>query len=434
MRFLIIASVTVASLSLLVFLSKQIHQEQTSISSPALLWTLADYSDISQTLESQQQILLTQHNPKKMIDFGWALIAAGQAASLPKLYRQALQIGHQQIQKSKTNFAAMHLTAESLRNLHRFDEAYLYALALTEQRGIALDFGLLGDIALDQGKQSLAVEHYQKMMMLKPGALAYSRFGLIREYNGDHHGALDLYEAALLASHPQNKPMRSWLLVNASQSALNLQAFDDALVLSKAALRELQTPSSRLHHAQTLYVNKRLSEAIEMLNSLSHQHPSIEALWWLQELSTISELSNQANQAKLDIEQLTDRSDPRNYAFYLLHHNIGISQAHQITQQELVHRQDPLTTGLDAWAKSKLGQLNDAQTVVRQMLNHQHIDPRISLIAAEIALRSGLSELAANAIALANNKQPLLLPSQQKRLQQMEQQLTLPTSDVMAGL
>ncbi|HEV2665403.1 MAG TPA: hypothetical protein VG324_10845, partial [Blastocatellia bacterium] len=68
--------------------------------------------------------------------------------------------------------AALLLRGHALHNLHRFGEAEKIGRELVEARGLAYDFGLLGDALIEQGKTDEAALAYQKMMETRPGPQA----------------------------------------------------------------------------------------------------------------------------------------------------------------------------------------------------------------------------------------------------------------------
>ena len=64
--------------------------------------------------------------------------------------------------------AALLLRGHILHQLHRFGEAEAIARRLVGTREFVLDFGLLGDALMEQGRLAEAADVYQKMIDLKP--------------------------------------------------------------------------------------------------------------------------------------------------------------------------------------------------------------------------------------------------------------------------
>ena len=85
-----------------------------------------------------------------------------------------------QAQVGASSPEAMLLRGHALHQMHRFTEAEPIARELVKTRGLAFDFGLLGDVLMEQGKLKEAIDAYQKMMDQKPNTQAYSRAAHIR--------------------------------------------------------------------------------------------------------------------------------------------------------------------------------------------------------------------------------------------------------------
>src|SRR4029077_4652122 len=87
---------------------------------------------------------------------------------------------------------ALLLRGHVLQNLHRFKEAEPLARELVARRGLSFDYGLLGDVLMEQGQLNEAVEAYQKMVDEKPDMQAYARIGHLRWLKGDLEGAVEV--------------------------------------------------------------------------------------------------------------------------------------------------------------------------------------------------------------------------------------------------
>ena len=76
------------------------------------------------------------------------------------------------------------LRGHVLHQLHRFREAEQIARALVSTREVALDFGLLGDTLMEQGRLTEAAAAYQRMVDLKPFYQSYVRAAHLRWVRG----------------------------------------------------------------------------------------------------------------------------------------------------------------------------------------------------------------------------------------------------------
>ena len=86
--------------------------------------------------------------------------------------------------------AALLLRGHVLHQLHRFKEAEQIARQLVARRTVVLDYGLLGDALMEQGRLDEAAAAYQRMIDLKPFYQSYTRAAHVRWMKGDLEGAL----------------------------------------------------------------------------------------------------------------------------------------------------------------------------------------------------------------------------------------------------
>ena len=84
------------------------------------------------------------------------------------------------------------LRGHALHQMHRFAEAEAIARRLVATREFVLDYGLLGDVLMEQGRLADAAVAYQKMIDLKPFYQSYARGAHLRWLKGDVDGAIDL--------------------------------------------------------------------------------------------------------------------------------------------------------------------------------------------------------------------------------------------------
>ena len=77
-------------------------------------------------------------------------------------------------------------------------------------REFVLDFGLLGDALMEQGRLAEAAEAYQKMIDLKPFYQSYTRAAHLRWLRGDLDGAIDMMQAAVKAASPRDPESIAW--------------------------------------------------------------------------------------------------------------------------------------------------------------------------------------------------------------------------------
>src|SRR5262249_30747461 len=155
---------------------------------------------------------------------GWSFVEKARVSFDPGFYKLAEQcalcLESKQNEKRSANqplstpqsirSAALLLRGHVLHNLHRFGEAEKIARELVEKRGLAYDFGLLGDVALEQGKVDESVMAYQKMMEMRPGPQAYSRAAHLRWLKGDTEGARMLMRMSAQSAGQGDPESAAW--------------------------------------------------------------------------------------------------------------------------------------------------------------------------------------------------------------------------------
>ena len=105
---------------------------------------------------------------------------------------------------------ALLLRAHVLHQLHKFNEAEAVARRLVQMREFVLDYGVLGDALLEQGKTKEAGDAYQKMIDIKPFYQSYVRAAHWRWLRGDVAGALELAHLAINAASPRDRDSIAW--------------------------------------------------------------------------------------------------------------------------------------------------------------------------------------------------------------------------------
>ncbi len=133
--------------------------------------------------------------------------------------------------------SALLLRGHVLHQMHRFGEAEQIARRLVTMREFVLDFGLLGDVLMEQGKVQEAAEAYQRMIDLKPYYQSYTRAAHLRWLRGDLDGAIVMMNAAVKAASPRDRESVAWAYARLAIYELQRGRLDEALRLSDASLQ-----------------------------------------------------------------------------------------------------------------------------------------------------------------------------------------------------
>jgi tetratricopeptide (TPR) repeat protein len=124
--------------------------------------------------------------------------------------------------------AALLLKGHVLHQLHRFAEAEQIARRLVATREFVLDYGLLGDALMDQGRLTEAAAAYQRMIDLKPYYQSYTRAAHLRWLKGDLAGAIELTDLAIQAAGPRDPDSVAWAYTRLAGFELQRGRFDRA--------------------------------------------------------------------------------------------------------------------------------------------------------------------------------------------------------------
>jgi len=127
---------------------------------------------------------------------GWLFTAKARRSYDPGYWKLAEQCGRCMMSRKPHSPEGLLLLGHALDSLHRFHEAETLARELVDTRGLYLDWGLLGDALMEQGRLAEAIDAYQRMIDLKPGPQAYSRGAHVRWLKGDLQGAIELARMA----------------------------------------------------------------------------------------------------------------------------------------------------------------------------------------------------------------------------------------------
>ena len=158
----------------------------------------------------QQRIRKAKDRRVKLERLGWLFVAKARVSNDPGYYNLAAQTAACLSETDPGSAAARLLRGHVLHNQHRFQEAEVVARELVATRKSPFDYGLLGDVLMEQGRLEEAADAYQTMVDLKPGLQSYSRAAHLRWLKGDLPGAIELMGMAARAGGPRNAEAVAW--------------------------------------------------------------------------------------------------------------------------------------------------------------------------------------------------------------------------------
>ncbi len=363
---------------------------------------------------------------------GWAFIAKARESFDPGYYKLAEQCALCIASREPASQEAMLLRGHVLHNLHRFKAAEPLARELVAKRGLPIDFGLLGDVLMEQGKLNEAAQACQAMLDAKPSLHSYARAAHLRWLRGDLIGAIDAMQLAVAAASPLDSESAAW--VNTRLASYEFQAGN------RNAARQIteRALSFQNDYAPALLLRGRMelsegnaAEAIGPLRRAAELDPLPEYFWVLAEALRLAGRAKDA----VDVEKLLNQTgpldDPRTYSLYLATRGESPETAVQLAENELQTREDVFTHDALAWSLAASGHLKDALPQLKQALAEGTREARLFFHAAVIYTRSGNTREAARFFPQAFELAPLLLPSEREHLRLIpasaDKQFTGPT-------
>lgn len=325
----------------------------------------------------------------KLEQLGWMFVAKARVKFDPGFYKLAEQCALCIESKKPGSAESLLLRGHVLHSLHKFKEGEAVARELVAKRGLSFDYGLLGDVLMEQGRLDEAVVAYQAMMDQKPGPQAYSRAAHMRWLKGDLPGAIELMQMAVGNSEP-------WFRVRLALYELQAGNFDEATALTDLP----DYPPALLVRGRILLAAGKPAEAIEPLKRAAQATQWPEYLWTLAEAQRAAGHLNEATITEEILKRRGATDDPRTFSLYLATRGENVETAVRLARQELEARQDIFTFDALAWALHAAGKNDEARAAMQRALAEGTQDARLALHAAVILG------------APTNFRQELLLPSE----------------------
>jgi tetratricopeptide (TPR) repeat protein len=400
-----------------------------SVNQPAscrlVLAPLAGDKPIDREIEQQQALIRRgPSSPVALEKLGWLYVKKARLSFDAGFYKLAEQCAACLEAQDSKGAESLLLRAHALQSLHHFREAETAARELVNLRQRPFDYGVLGDILIDQGKVREGAAAYQKMVDLRPDLQSYARAAHVRWLTGDLNGAIELMQLATSAASPNDPEAAAWAFTRLALYQLQRGATNAALESCDAAL-SLQNDyaPAMLARGRTLLAMNRAADAVVELHRAARLNPLPEYQWTLAEALNLTGDRDQA--AK--IESLlagAATEDPRTLSLYLATRRHDVERAVALAQQELANRGDVFTLDALAWALAAAGRPTEAQRFINQALSERTIDSRLYLHAGIIAALNNDNSQARRFLDQAAAMQQMLLPSERVQLDDWRQKLS----------
>jgi tetratricopeptide (TPR) repeat protein len=383
-----------------------------------VLATLAGDKAIDREIAQQQAVVLgdASRETAAIERLGWLFVKKARLSFDAGFYKLAEQCAACLEAHNAKSPETLLLRAHALQSLHHFREAEATARELVSLRQLPFDYGVLGDILIDQGQIREGAAAYQKMADLRPDLQSYARAAHVRWLTGDLDGAIELMNLATSASSPNDPEAGAWAFTRLALYQLQRSATNKALQSCDAALSlENEYAPAILARGRTLLALNRANDAVVELQRAAKLNPLPEYQWTLAEALNLSGDRNQA--AKIE-SQLAGASteDPRTLSLYLATRHRDVERAVALAQQELINRGDVFTRDALAWALAAAGRATEAQAHIDKALSEGTSDPRLYLHAGIIAALNNDHSQSKRFLDQAAATQQMLLPSERVQL------------------
>ncbi|HSC27742.1 MAG TPA: tetratricopeptide repeat protein [Vicinamibacterales bacterium] len=309
--------------------------------------------------------------------------------------------------------SALLLRGHVLHQLHRFSEAEQLAHALVARRSYVLDYGLLGDVLLEQGRLDEAAEAYQRMMDLKPFYQSYTRAAHLRWLRGNLDGAIEAVRLAIASASPRDPELSAWAWTRLSSYQLQAGRLDEAADAAETALAHQPDYAAALEaQGRILLARNRTSDAIAVLQRASQSSGEPDVQWLLADALRLQGREGEAGLVERDLTTRGALLDPRTVALYLATRRLEPTRAVALAEKELRARRDIFTLDAHAWALAASDRFAEAGDVMARALAAGTSDARLFLHAGIIHAAAGRSGEAARWLKRAHELRAMLYPSE----------------------
>jgi tetratricopeptide (TPR) repeat protein len=378
----------------------------------ACLVTIAAGSGDDSEIAKLQEDLREQRGPARAAEqLGYRFISKARLTNDAGFYTVAEQAAACLESIQPADPAALLLRGHVLHQMHRFREAEAIARHLVTLREFVLDFGLLGDALMEQGRLAEAADAYQKMMDLKPFYQSYVRAAHLRWLKGDLNGAIEMMTAAVKAASPRDPESVAWAYARLGMYRLQRGQFAEAERMAASSLQFVPDYAAALVvRGRIQLAQNKPAEAIASLERAARLNPLPEYNWTLAD--ALRSVNRNDDAIAVEKMVLADIGDPRTVALYLSTRQTDVEKAVTFARAELEKRSDVFTLDALAWALARAGHVDEASTVMARALAEGTQDGRLFLHAAAIAAAGGHPDDAARWASKARTFHFTLLPSE----------------------
>ena len=366
----------------------------------------------------QDEVRSNPDRADSMKRLGWAFIAKARLSYDPGYYKLGEQCALCIRSKNDDDPDALLLQGHILQSLHKFKDAEPIARKLVMIRNEAFDYGLLGDILMEQGRLTEAVTAYQKMIDLKPDLQSYTRVAHIRWLKGDLDGSIEVMRMAVTSGNPRDAEPTAWAYTRLG--IYELQADDTEIATKSAEIAFQFAPNyaaALLLRGRILLAQGKAEEAIESLQHAATLTRLTEYEWTLADALREAGHPQAAEEVERSLIRDGAMNDPRTFSLYLATRGQQVQKALHLAQDELNTRADVFTIDALAWALNANGRVPEALKYSKKTLTEGTQDARLFYHAGRIALAAGDYADAERSFVLSDRIKQMLMPSERDDLE-----------------
>jgi tetratricopeptide (TPR) repeat protein len=373
----------------------------------------ADARRDSEISKLQRDLSERRASARAAEQLGYRFIALARLSNDPGYYTMAEQAAACVASIAPGEPAALLLRGHALHQMHRFGEAEAIARQLVKTREFVLDFGLLGDSLMEQGKVAEAAEAYQKMIDLKPFYQSYTRASHLRWLTGDLSGAIRMMHRAVESASPRDREAVAWAYSRLAIYELQRGRLTEALRMTDASLQYVPDyAAALLARGRIQLAQNQNASAVESLKHAATLNPLPEYQWAFADALRLVNRTGEAASIEQQLVRDGVSEDPRTVALYLSTRREEADKAMDLAKRELERRSDVFTLDALAWSLVRAGEVREASTLIDRALAEGTDDGRLFLHAAVIAAADGRPRDAARWERKARRHRFTLLPSE----------------------
>jgi tetratricopeptide (TPR) repeat protein len=380
----------------------------------AALAPAAETTDRDRAIARAQQVARGSTQTKTALErLGYLFVSRARVGNDTGDYTLALAAADCLGSRHPGDAATLLLRGHVLHQLHRFGDAEQIARRLVSTRRTALDYGLLGDALMEQGRLAEASAAYQTMIDIKPFYQSYTRAAHLRWLRGDLDGAIAVLRLAIQAANPRDPESSAWAWTRLSTYELQAGRLNEAAVAATSALTyQKDYAAAHLAEGRVLLAMNRIPDAVQALTVAARLNPLPEYQWALADALRVQGLEGDAARVEQELASRGAAADPRTFAVYLATRRTDPMSAIALAEEELEARADVFTLDAHAWALAANGRHLEAREVIRRATAEGTQDARLFLHAGVIHLATGHIAEARRWLKKADRLRATLLPSE----------------------